>query len=379
MAIEDTLRKLVSIDSHFPKEKSIGVFIEKLLKENGFSTERNYVEKDRFNLLAEKGKSGKSILFYGHMDTVPMYGRWKGSAFKLRKNGDKLYGLGTFDMKGGCAAILESTKNVKNKHIKLLFGVDEENISKGAWAVVKTRKRWFKDVGVIIAAEAGVTDKNDGGLGFVTLGRRGRCVITIDVEGISSHGAEPNRGLSALDQAAKIAINVDKIQMKQHNKLGKESLFVREIKSSSTSLAVPDHASLDLDIHLVPPDTSSDAKKRVEAYIGNLVRSKVLNSRTMVKVYIKKRETPYLEPYITDEKGQYARKIMALIKKHAGKSVTLSYGMSVADENVFAHTLHLPTLTIGPKGGNEHSENEWVSHRSLEQEVALFKDIIDKV
>ncbi len=374
MSEEELLRKLVSIDSRFPNEKKLCIFVESFLKKHGFTTKRDYISKDRFNLLAEKGTGNKPTLFYGHLDTVPLYGKWKSDPFKIKQVGDKLYGLGTHDMKAGVAAILESTKDFKG-HVKLLFCVDEENISEGAWSASKKYKSWFKDVKAIIAAEAGVTDQNEGGIDIITLGRRGRCVVTIDVVGRSSHGAEPERGISALDQAAKIAINISRIPLTKHTKLGSESIFVRSIRSDSTSLSVPESASLDLDMHLVPPNTSAKAKVRIEEYISGLVHAGILNQQTKMDVYIQKRKTPYLEPYITEEGDNYLKEVVSLVRKHSTNSITFSYGMSVADENVFANMFNVPIITIGPAGGNEHSQNEWVSLSSLSQITNLFREI----
>ncbi len=373
----ELLRDLVSIRSPFPEEKKIGEFVERLLKKNGFKTSRDYLEKGRFNVLAEKGKNGPALLFYGHIDTVPLYGTWRTNPLKLTQDGDRLYGLGTHDMKAGVAVILDAAIKSNGKHIKLLFCADEENISKGAWTTVRRHKKWFNDVKVAVTGEAGVTDENDGGVGVVTLGRRGRCVIGVEVKGRSSHGAEPEKGVSALEQAAKIALNINKIERKYHKKLGRESIFISEIRSVSTSLSVPQDAYVEFDIHLVPPSNSADARDRVERYIRGLARSGVLNPVTKTTVYVKKRETPYLDPYITDDKNRYVNKIIALSKEHAGK-LTKSYGLSVADENVLA-VLGIPVVTIGPKGGNEHSANEWVSKRSLRETAKLFDEMIEKL
>ncbi|MDE1860874.1 MAG: M20/M25/M40 family metallo-hydrolase [Candidatus Micrarchaeota archaeon] len=370
------LRELVSFDSVFPNEERIGVFIEHLLKGHGFSTKRDYVERNRFNVLAERGRGRSSILFYGHMDTVPKYGTWKGgNPLRLREAGGKLYGLGAHDMKAGVAAALQAAIGSKGEYVKLLFCVDEENISKGSWSAGRKHRAWFDDVRVIVTGEAGVTHKNDGGTGVIMLGRRGRCVIAVEVKGRSAHGAEPERGINALSQAAIIASHTGMIPERRHKKLGKESIFVREIRSSSTSLSIPENAYLEFDMHIVPPDTSADARSRIEAYIKGLVSTRLLNPETRFNVYVAKRETPYLDPYITSETDRHVRKIMSLERKRSGR-LHVNYGLSVADENVLANALHVPVVTLGPVGGGEHSSEEWVSKQSLTEIVGLYKEII---
>ena len=59
---------------------------------------------DLFNVVAEKTFAGKkSFLLNTHFDTVPPSSEWK-DALTPRLEGDRLYGLGASDAKGGIAA-----------------------------------------------------------------------------------------------------------------------------------------------------------------------------------------------------------------------------------------------------------------------------------
>jgi acetylornithine deacetylase/succinyl-diaminopimelate desuccinylase-like protein len=376
------LRKLVSIDSRIPNEKEINIFIEGILKREGFLTQRDYIDAQRFNVIAEKGREkggGKeSILFYGHVDTVPLYGKWDTDPFKLTKKGDKLFGLGAYDMKGGIATVLNSIHGVSGKYVKILFCVDEENLSQGAWTAVQKRHEWFDDVKIIITSEAGITkDKPNENQSYkLILGRRGRCVIAVDFTGISSQGSKPDLGLSALIEASKVATNSSRIKMRGHEKLGFESLFVRELTSNSTSLSVPDSAHLEFDIHTVPPDNSCEMKMRIENYVRSLVKKGILDKRTQFKVCIEERATPYLDPYVVSVKDIEVKNVLSLVKKRLGV-VKPQYGLSVADENIFANETHRSILTISPCGGNAHSSNEWVSERSLDEIFSLYKELLE--
>jgi acetylornithine deacetylase/succinyl-diaminopimelate desuccinylase-like protein len=377
MGEKEVLGKLVSINSIFPNEGKLAIYLEKKLHSYGFSTKRDYIGKNRFNILAERGKGKDALLFYGHMDTVPIYGIWGSNPLRIKSENDKIYGLGVHDMKGGITAILENAKRQSKKKIKIAFGVDEENISEGAWHMVQNHKSWFSDVKAIVVPEAGVQDGVQGGIGVITLGRRGRCVIALEIKGKSTHGSHPLSGVSAINEAAKITLNIGKLRLRKHPRMSGESLFVRELSSSSTSLSVPETAYLEIDIHLVPPSTIDQMRKRVEAYIRLLQRRGVLNKATSVKVYVKKRKTPYLESYDTTTASHVVKKMMAIIRGING-SVKINYGLSVADENVFAN-LNKPIVVIGPNGGNDHSANEWVSHKSLNEVTTLFKTFIEQL
>ncbi len=376
MDVEDILRKLVSINSVFENEEQISVYLESYLKKLGFKTRRQKFGENRSNVFAERGKGNSSILFYGHMDTVIAHGKWKRGPFELLKEGDKLYGLGAFDMKGGIAAMLKTLEQHRDRKIKVLLCGDEENISKGAWTAVK-EKGWFRDVEFMISCEPGDSKRHNGGANVVTIGRRGRVVIEADVYGLSSHGANPQRGINAIDEASKIALAMNKFKLRSNRNLGAENIFVRKIVGNSESaLDLPDKAHVEFDIQLVPPSTINDAKSRIQDVVNGLYVKGRLDPRTKVVIGVKQRDTPYIEPYIHDKSNPKVRKTFDIIRKNLREPV-VNYGSSVADYNILTNSLGKPIVTIGPSGGNEHAPEEWTSLRSLRELVNVYGMILD--
>lgn len=373
MSAQKILSDLVAINSVFPSENRIGEHLERKIKKIGFKTFRQTLEKNRFNIFAERGSGKNVMLFYGHMDTVPVYGDWKTNPFALVEKENKLYGLGACDMKGGIAAIMAAVEKLdSNQPVKIVFGVDEENISAGVFKAVSLKK-WFQNVGSVIVAEPGASLAKTGGINVVTLGRRGRVVFRIKVGGKSSHGALPTKGISAIEEAAKLILELNKMTMKKHKRLGEGSLFVRKVESESTSLSVPEVAYIEVDQHIVIPETVKSAKKRLEEFMANLYKKNILAEKLFDKleVTVKERNTPYIEPYCTDTDNVIVKKILSKIKE-IGSDIYINYGRSVADDNVFATKLGLPVITIGPEGGNIHSANEWISKKSLKEIANLF-------
>lgn len=371
MEVEDILRKLVSIDSVFGNESELGVYLESSLRKLGFTTRRQYFAQKRFNLFAERGSGNSSILFYGHIDTVTAHGEWKRGPFDLRKDGDRLYGLGACDMKGGIAAMLKSLEYDNGARIKVLLCGDEENISEGAWTAVKDRK-WFSDVDFIISCEPGDSKRHNGGAHVVTVGRRGRVVVEADVFGLSSHGANPQRGINAIDEAAKIALATKNFKLRNHPQLGEENIFIRKMEGNSQSaLDLPDTVHMEFDIQLVPPSTTKDARQRVERMVDRLHKTGRLNPDTRVVVKVKERMTPYIEPYMDNLADPKIRKVLSLIKSNLRRPL-LNYGSSVADDNILANSLGKPIVTIGPTSGNLHAPEEWTSQKSLRELVKVY-------
>ncbi len=373
---ETLIKQLVSVSSVFPDESEVLEFLEKKLKNLNFKINRHYISENRWNILAERGEGKSSMLFYGHVDTVPDYGNWKTNPHILTEIGDKLYGLGSCDMKGGIAAFLSALHSVNpNRKIKILLGVDEENISEGAWRVVKEKRNWFSDVDFILVGEPGASATQIGGENVITLGRRGRVVFEIEVFGKSAHGAHPEKGVNAISEAAKVALEIEKLKLPSNKYLGPATLFIRKIEGASTSLSIPNRAVIEVDRHLVVPESIDSAMKQIEVLIEQMYDLGRLseNADARVRVKVKERPTSYASPYVADDDNEFVKKIISLMKNRE----IINYGKSVADDNIFSRELNLPVITIGPRGGNIHSSNEWVSKKSLNNVASLYKQILE--
>jgi acetylornithine deacetylase/succinyl-diaminopimelate desuccinylase-like protein len=378
MDVEPLLSKLVSIDSSFPNESRIGEFIEGYLKEEGMAVRRQYVSDGRFNIFAERKGSGRPILLYGHMDTVIPHGRWHTNPLKLERDGDRLIGLGACDMKGGLAAILSGLAASKGRSLKAVFCVDEENISVGGWKALSSNRKWFSGVSIALSGDSGHSEKYKGGADVITAGRRGRVVINIDVRGFAFHGAQPKKGINAIDEASKIVLGLGDLKLLKHKALGGETAFANLFEGRSTGLAIPESARIGVDLHLVPPDTGTKAKKRVEELVRRLKSSGTLDRRTVVDVSIAKRETPYIDPYETKLSDKSVRRVIRIVDERCGTH-HINYGSSVADDNIISNILHVPVITIAPNGDNPHAENEWVSRKGLGEVASLYAELIERL
>lgn len=90
-------------------------------KDLGFNVEVQPVPdtRNKFNMLASIGQGAGGLLLAGHTDTVPFDdGRWTRDPFTLTEHDNKLYGLGTADMKGFFAFILDALRDVDVTKLK---------------------------------------------------------------------------------------------------------------------------------------------------------------------------------------------------------------------------------------------------------------------
>jgi len=135
------LEDLVKFDTVKDKEnKQIMDYIETFLKGYGFITEC----KSK-NLIMTFGKDYK-FGFLGHTDTVEVIEGWNSNPLELTKIENKLFGLGTCDMKGGIAAMLQVVSELdltKLKYgMKFYFTYDEEINFSGIYEIVNSGEKF---------------------------------------------------------------------------------------------------------------------------------------------------------------------------------------------------------------------------------------------
>lgn len=359
------LARLVQLNSVFPYEKKLSEFLFRYLTGLGFIVQKVYTTTGRDNLIATYGESEKYLGFYGHMDTVPPDKSYKRNPFTIFTNADRIYGLGTADMKGGITAILKLAEfaSHQNLPVKLIFGVDEENISLGAHDLVNSKK--LNDIKFLIVAESGRTTNLKQKFN-VCYGRRGRIAFRAKVFGKSAHAAEGSKGINAIEQAALLLANITKISFPKDLRLGTTNLVVHMINGSSNSFSVPDFCEFEFSALTTPPIKAVDILKNINKLANKLNIS--------IKVEQIKRATPYAESYEVDLSNKFLKKIETNIFN--SKHVKPIYTESVADENIFANRLRIPVITIGPIGSGDHTANEWVSLKSIDDVIQAYQEIL---
>lgn len=362
----ELFRKLVSIPSVFGNEQQISKFLTDYLKNIGFSVRHVLTEKVRNNIVATYGKNKKYLTFFGHMDTVHP-SETVADPFVAKIIGKKAYGLGTEDMKGGITAILKTAEYaVKNNlPMKIIFGVDEEGPSEGAYDLVKSG--FINDIDFLIEGESGQV-KDITKPFNVIYGRKGRAAIKVIITGKKAHAAEQHKGINAIDQAIKFMLLVKKMKFPKHPRLGNTDIVFQIIHGNTdSSFSIPEKCELAFSFLTTPVVTIDKFCKQL----------KILANKNDIKAEIGllPRKTPYADSYEVDIKNKFLK----LLEKNIfiPSKVTPMYTPSVADGNIFANELKIPVISIGPVGGGGHSPDEWVDIESIKKVEKTYQIILE--
>ncbi|SEM41580.1 acetylornithine deacetylase [Syntrophus gentianae] len=240
--LHKTLLDLLDIYSPSGKEEDIQLYLGEILGRIGAIVERQEVEEERYNLCVTMGPGEPQLYLVGHVDTVAA---WDLEMSGPREENGILYGLGSADMKGGCAAMVEAWLALtealpadERPPVGLLLVVGEEENGDGSAAFLEScRPPW-----VVIGEPTGLA---------ACFSHYGYLEANLISRGRRSHSSLPELGHNAVESMLRVLLH-----------LGKDALFhreksdvvysIREMSSSPAGFVVPDRCEAWIDLHLPP-------------------------------------------------------------------------------------------------------------------------------
>ncbi|WZL71848.1 ArgE/DapE family deacylase [Clostridiaceae bacterium 35-E11] len=367
--VVELLRKLVEIHSPYFHEEEIMQFVYGWLKERNLQPQLHKYEENRItkykgiNVIGQlEGKEkGPCILLNGHLDTVNICEGWEKDPLQATLEGDRLYGLGTLDMKSGDVALLLALeafyKTAKTFHGKIIYSFvsDEEGpYGLGTNALIEDKIISDADVAIVTEPSSGFSGE---AFPCFCLGARGGYNYTVEFKGKSAHAANPEMGISAILDSAKVMLELKKTEMMEDEKLGKGSICIIEAGGGGQACSVADKAFFTVFRHVVRGEDKE--------YVKNELYEAVKRAEIQSEVTMKFRDAPSdesqgFQPYIADQENPYIRKMEESVKKVCGKEPNIAYFSSIGDFNYLGSRLKVPTVVFGPDGANYHTANEYV-------------------
>ncbi|MFH1141495.1 MAG: M20/M25/M40 family metallo-hydrolase, partial [Chloroflexota bacterium] len=206
---------LVKFNSAHPTgyTDEVVTYIKKYLDKHGIENEVHATDPKKSNIVARVKGKGKKVLWVGHIDVVPegKPENWTYPPYSGTIADGCVWGRGSSDMKGACAAamvsarILHEMKDVPNT-VEFWFTADEE-IGGGAGA------RWLAESGRFKGDICVIGDGNGGGpeAPSIDLGCKGGAGVKLIARGRTAHGSTPYLGDNAITKLIKGIPWVEKI------------------------------------------------------------------------------------------------------------------------------------------------------------------------
>lgn len=344
--------RLVSFRSYPGDEGEVQRAIAAWLETAGLQPVFQPTKGDRPNVIAavENG-AGPTLLLNGHVDTVLAAAGWSSDPWQARRDGDRLYGLGAYDMKGGVAAAMLVARALAHRRDlwrgTLLFTsvVDEEAYSIGARALVESRVRADYCVVTEPAWRA------------PWLGAVGKVLVRGEVYGKAAHGSWPSAGINAAVEAARLVARLDEMLPATHPRMSAtQCLLSLHGGNEQYVITVPERATFTINRHIVPGETGETVLADIRALAEGL------NSPARFAFTI---DPPYYPPWEIAPDHPFVQRFAAAYHAELGHAPAFSYAAGVADSNYFAADLGIPTVVFGPDGDGAHQCDEWVDVPSI--------------
>jgi len=262
--LRKTFLEMLDIYSPSGKEEDIQIYLEELLTRAGFSVERQEVDEDRYNLRVTMGNGEPRLYLVGHVDTVPA---WDLDEVGPEQEDGIIRGLGSADMKGGCAAMVEAwlalaeaLEPAERPSIGLLLVVGEEENGDGSATFLQSCTPPWVVIGEPTSLAAGFAHYGYLEAGFVTRGLR-------------SHSSLPELGHNAVESMLRVLLLLGNDEL--FDRVKTEIVYsIREMRSSRAGFVVPDRCETWIDLHLPPdhdPIALQDAIRRIVANFDRII------------------------------------------------------------------------------------------------------------
>lgn len=261
--LRTTLLEMLAIYSPYGKEEDIQLYLEDRLRSGGLEVRRQTVAEDRYNLVVTLAGDRPDFFLVGHVDTVHA---WELEMIEPQEEGDIITGLGSADMKGGCAAMVEAflalatLPSGARADVGLLLAVGEEDNGEGSSAfLTEFRPSW-----VVIGEPTGLA---------ACFSHYGYLEANLVTKGKRIHSSLPELGHNAVESMLRVMLHLGRAPMFARGR--SEIVYsIREMVSSRAGFVVPDRCETWIDLHLspdVPPSLVEQEVRSLAATAGQQI------------------------------------------------------------------------------------------------------------
>jgi len=334
----------------------------------GFSIDIQAVPETRnkYNLLAKLGSGEGGLLLAGHSDTVPFdENRWHSNPFEVVDKDNKLYGLGTCDMKGFFAFILQVCKELPVKQLKkplyILATADEETTMAGARFFTQTQTT--KPDVAIIGEPTNLVP---------VVMHKGHMSHRITIHGKSGHSSKPSLGVNAIEimyqVIGQLMMLKEKLSLSYNNQafdVTAPTLNLGAIKGGDNANRICGHCELDIDMRSLPGMTDDELI---------LLLSEAL--KPLAEKYPNRVSFEELHPSSPSFEQNHNSELVTLAQEISGHQCC---AVNYATEAPFIQQLGCQTIVLGPGSIDQaHQPNEFLAHSEIDKTKEILVQMIQR-
>jgi glutamate carboxypeptidase len=375
-AVIETLQKLVLIESgsaNLPGLAKVADYAQARLNALGATTER-IKASDSERVMVKgvfKGKGRLKAMLIAHMDTVYPDGILTSQPYKL--DGNRLYGPGIADDKGGIAVILHSLGVLKSlgwndyATVTVLFNPDEEIGSGGSGALIQALAA---EHDVVLSYEP-TAAKSMAKVEGVLLAAAGTATAKMEVKGRASHaGAAPDEGRNALIELSHQMLATQDIA----KNIPGAQLNWTYAQAGSVRNQIPAQAMATADVRLLKPD----AAEKLQAALA----AKTQESHRVPDTHVHVSLDVGRPPYVAGERGMaLAQRARAIYAELDGRPLFFHPVTGGGTDAGFASGSGKAAVleSLGLAGWGFHAKDEYIEIDSIVPRLYLTARLLQEL
>ncbi len=334
-----------------PGEGEVANWLAETCRARGFEVQLQETAPGRPNVIARWSGSGggRSLLLTGHTDVVSTE-NMQGNPFDARIEDGKLYGRGSYDMKGGLASILGAVGALKAGGFQpagdlwLGFVTDEEYFSLGTDALVTA-----------VHPDAAILTEPTGTR--LCIAHKGFAWLTITTEGTAAHGSSYEEGVDAVAHMGRVLGELERLEHevlpeREHPLLGRPSVHASLVKGGLGLTTYPDKCTLQIEHRLLPDESPDDLLTLWHSAMEYLA---VSDHRFKASVQL-----DFERPgYEIERESPIVQTLEAAFNAVTGAAPEVMGQYGWLDSAILGGA-GIPTVILGPGGEGAHSAVEYV-------------------
>jgi acetylornithine deacetylase len=367
----ETLVRLIRINSinptlapGAPGEREIAGYIAESLSGAGLTSEIYEPEPGRMTVLGRLAGSGggRSLMLNGHIDTVDVPGMAEPFSGAIREG--KVYGRGSFDMKGSVAASMAAAKALADSGVRLRGDVlvaavaDEEYGSLGTRDLVER----VRVDGAIVTEPTGLE---------VCLAHKGYLWIQVDVTGRAAHGSKFELGIDANLQMGRFLGELRGLERElrarpPHPLVGPPSLHAAVLRGGTGLSTYAPSSMVQIERRTVPGETEAQAVAEIQAILDRIAREDPDFHATVHCFFARDPFETAPTAAIVQAVDHAAAKVRGVPARHIGDTPWMDAALLQA--------AGAETVVCGATGVGAHSDCEWVELESVFQLAEILAE-----
>ncbi|VAX08308.1 Acetylornithine deacetylase [hydrothermal vent metagenome] len=318
------------------------------------------------NLIATTGSGPDGLVLAGHTDTVPYdEGRWTHDPFKLTEADDRLYGLGTADMKSFFALVIEAIRDLPLKQLKqpltILATADEESTMSGAQALT-TAQRHLGRYAIIGEPTS---------LRPIRM-HKGIAMESIRLTGRSGHSSNPAYGINALEGMHKVIGQILTWQktlaanyQNQMFEIPTPTINLGHIHGGDSPNRICAQCELHIDIRLLPGMELDEMRNTLEQQLHAIISGSGLKLEIEPLFH----GTPAMETPANT-------KIVRVAEELTGHTAS---AVAFGTEGPYLNKLGMETIIMGPGNiAQAHQPDEYLETSHIQPAIDLIQSLVRK-